>query len=281
MEMRYVTWAGEDHQAQQDRRPLSKKKYGFEFPEACHCAKLLELTRGQAPTQGKKMYGLSKRAILAAILFAPTLASAQFIEQTFDGTISGSNTIDTAGMFGVVGANLAGDSFTSTYLLDTSTASFGIGAHSFYYDGLTSASIAINGVTYNIPSSTIAQSRLTDYVEGFSTSTVAAVTQNGGTTLVDAMGDTLPSYGPLPYPIPPDPTQPFNHAFNAAAGDSAGGSFVDGALNLTLNEIFVERHDVVSIGAPEIDPASASSALTLLLGSIFVLRSRSRRQIAG
>jgi hypothetical protein len=223
------------------------------------------------------MHVFARYSALLMLLGGPTLASAQFIEQTFDGTISGGNTIDTTGIFGAAGANLAGDSYTSTYLVNTTTASFNDSGFLSQYIGLASASIAINGVTYTMPTSPAPrEDDITDIVKTFTSGTTAEFYETNGNALVDSMSSTFPNTGPLAYAFPEAVNVPFNHAFAPAAGDTAGGSFVDGALNLTLNEIFAERHDVVSFSAPEIDPASAASGFTLMLGSIMVIRGRRR-----
>jgi hypothetical protein len=224
------------------------------------------------------MHAFARYSALLMLLCGPTLASAQFVEETFDGTISGGNAIDAAGIFGSPGANLVGDSFTSTYLVNTATATYNNGGFLSQYIGLVSASIAINGVTYTMPTSPApSEDDITDIVKTFNSSTTADFYETNGNALVDSMTSTFPNTGPLAYAFPEDVSVPFNHAFNAAAGDTETGSFVDGALNLTLNEVFVERHDVTSFSAPEIDPASAASGLTLLLGSIMVIGSRRRR----
>ena len=105
-----------------------------------------------------KLVGLAL-AIAAAV---PAPAAADFVIETFTGTVSSG--IDTAGLFGIQGANLAGMSYTATYVFDTGAipasdfnnpagGSFSLqgGGQSGIASPLTSATIVIgNSAAYSV-----------------------------------------------------------------------------------------------------------------------------------
>ena len=102
-------------------------------------------------------------AASAVLCLAGSELWAATVEVVYTGNVTSG--IDTSGLFGAVGANLAGDTFTATYLFDPSLGFPSANAAEGYnsvagelpYNGLPSpslgASITINGQTLNVSGS--------------------------------------------------------------------------------------------------------------------------------
>lgn len=107
-----------------------------------------------------KLRSLLTGAVLAAVSFGALPARADTLYQmTFQGVV-GNGSTDVAGFFGIPGADLSGDPFTSTYLYDPTLAGTAMESPDWVYGGsyygnftqpILAASITINNQTYNVP----------------------------------------------------------------------------------------------------------------------------------
>ena len=95
-------------------------------------------------------------------------------------------------------------------------------------------------------------------------------------------------YSEGPFPYPPYLSLTFNLASDTAIGSVSGCGCGSGEseanANYTLNMVGTLKPELTTTipptAAPEIDPASAASSLTMLVGGLLVLRGRRPRRLA-
>jgi len=171
-----------------------------------------------------------------ALLAGPSAASAATVTITYAGTVSSG--YDGTGVFGSAGGDLTGDSYTATYVFNTSLGNTALstptelilngGAGAFGIPTpLVNASLTINGVTVSVPGGDQDLIWVLGGSGGSGYDVLArqyGVPNNGNTTVANELANDL-STGPSVIPF--SFAGPVSYTVNAA--DSVFGDFVIGA----------------------------------------------------
>lgn len=218
------------------------------------------------------LYGLS-----------PSIASATIVEVDWSGTIVSGT--DNTGTFGAVGANLAGDTYTTTYIYDTSVGTIVSGGTVGQQlvggtrVGTTSASlgasITINGVTFSVGGSYFGNYSATcaaPCVPG-STSTFGDTVEDSSTTVLTDVIQQL--NGALIPPLPTSLTAPVT--VTAMAGDTLEGEFYYVANGTTDDLMLGETSGTLSL--PSTPVPAALPLFATGLGVMGLLGWRRKRRV--
>jgi hypothetical protein len=232
--------------------------------------------------------GIQRYFIVFAALALPSLANSQAVTYDFTGVVT-----STYGIY-----NVAGSTITGTYVFDTSVVS----PESFGTVGDTTTQWEVHnsgGAAYGSPTPS-------SLVFGL-TLAAGSVSYNSTTPSTSGIGDLIQGYNDAGFSAP-------NHLYlanvqyfsdssyvqsyvNLSGGTGINAPFnsnglpvlanaayatgeVDSNANGTVNGMLL--YNITSLtpaptSAPEMDPASAASGLTLLLGGLMVLRGRRGR----
>ena len=194
-------------------------------------------------------------AILSAtLLFSVAPSYAELLTMTFTGTASGT---DSAGYFGSTGGSLQSVDFTSTYVFDSAGGITYGGAGNFVTGDAVSASLAIDGTTFNFPIGSNPQLTLLAGQDILLSGSAGGV----DAFLKTASGATFKNYlYSTDFPVISDFSTPFSYHVTTVTPLNRAGQFDIGGDNLSLNATNV----ALTIGAVGAVPEPSTWAMLLL-----------------
>jgi hypothetical protein len=235
----------------------------------------------------QRVVGILSAAIILLLSAAP--GQAQFVTYQVSGTISEAD--NTALMPSALSSALAGGTLVVDFTVNTATAALvNAPGDNFYMNPIVSVSASVGSgfaaIGNDISQVEISADYLASGTSSYQTQFNAFATSNTPSTgIASGFGLVTATSAPQPQSIYPNASlsnAPLSASLATDTDSLVLGfvSYSDGDFQSVgdisvFSDVAVQQ--VGSVSAPEIDPTSAVSALTLLLGSLAVLRGRKVR----